>query len=221
VSGSRGGALAAVDHLLLAAPDLDAGIDWLAARTGARAAPGGSHPGKGTRNALAALGPRCYLEVLAPDPAQPDARSSLRDLTRVDAPTLARWAAVGRDLDAFAGRLRATAPTGVTVDGPLAGARTHPDGVTLRWRTLSVRGAPVAALGGVVPFFIEWDAGTRHPAEDAPPLGALTDVWLVSPDPDGARGLLGWLELGLPVEQGATEGLVARIATPRGELVLR
>lgn len=40
----------AVDHLLLGTRDLDAGIDWVAQRTGVTAVIGGSHPGRGTHN---------------------------------------------------------------------------------------------------------------------------------------------------------------------------
>jgi hypothetical protein len=79
----------------------------------------------------------------------------------------------------------------------------------------------VTALGAIVPFFIEWDAGTPHPATDAPPLGALTDLVLTHPDPAAARRLLAWLELPFEVHLAAAPGLVASVATPRGELVLR
>ena len=90
-------AVSAVDHLLLGVSDLDRGIAWLEKRTGVRAAVGGSHPGMGTRNALAALGGRRYLEIIAPDPAQ-TAFNFRIEVGKLSEPRLIPWACGTNDI---------------------------------------------------------------------------------------------------------------------------
>jgi hypothetical protein len=63
--------LSSVDHLVYATPDLERGIREIESQLGIRASPGGQHPGRGTRNALVALGPSAYLEIIGPDVEQP------------------------------------------------------------------------------------------------------------------------------------------------------
>src|SRR5262245_43560826 len=88
-----------VDHLVYAVPNLDAAVADLERRLGVRATPGGQHQGRGTRNALIALDADSYLEILAPDPAQPvPAGGRWFGVDPAVPARLAGWAAKGSDL---------------------------------------------------------------------------------------------------------------------------
>ncbi len=83
--------LGRIDHLVYATPDLKLGIDKLEKLLGVHATPGGQHLGLGTRNALIALGPLTYLEIVGPDPEQPKpARPHWFGIDELEAPRLAR-----------------------------------------------------------------------------------------------------------------------------------
>ena len=96
-----------LDHILLGCSDLDRGIAFVEEHTGVRAAFGGVHPARGTQNALLSLGERRYLEIIAPDRAQPDAKNPLVTyLKKLSEPRLVNWAAHPGDLAGFAKKLR-------------------------------------------------------------------------------------------------------------------
>ena len=75
-----------------------------------RAAFGGVHPGRGTRNALLSLGertrlelnPRRYLEIIAPAPEQSGAPDHY-GLLKLTEPRLVGWAAHPGDLNDLSG----------------------------------------------------------------------------------------------------------------------
>ncbi len=204
-----------VDHLIVAAPDLDAAVDALERRLGVRAAPGGSHPGRGTRNALIGLGPNRYLEIVGPDPDQPAPEGARwLGVDAATAPRLVSWAAKGLDLDRISVAAKAR---GVDLGPVSSGSRVTPTGVVVRWRVTAVESRPG---DGLLPFFIHW-GDSIHPAE------ALSrDVSLVSlrgehPDPAAVRALLDAAELPLEVSRGPAPALVAELRTPRGLVELR
>jgi len=204
---------ALLDHILLGCHDLDDGIAFVEERTGVRAAFGGVHPGRGTRNALVSLGERCYLEIIAPDPNQtdipPSAAPQLSRIRQLTTPRLIGWAAHPGDLQAFGKKLR---ESGIAVHGPLPGSRTRADGRVLSWKTLVL----ADDRQGLLPFFIEWDAASPHPSADSPKGCRIERFAVAGPDPGEFSRIFERLGIEAPVASNATSQLQARIASPKG-----
>lgn len=199
-----------LDHILLGCSDLDRGIAFVEEHTGVRAAFGGVHPGRGTQNALLSLGERRYLEIIAPDPAQPDAKNPLVTyLKKLSEPRLVNWAAHPGDLAAFAKKLR---EAGVAFEGPTPGSRKRPDGSVLKWQTLTLKDNASWTL----PFFIEWSADSLHPSADSPKGCSLLQFAAGTPDPAALAKQTTLLGLDLPIVKAEKPQLRATIAGPKG-----
>src|SRR5438270_6523442 len=127
------GGLSRIDHVLLGVNDLEKGIEELERITGVRAVFGGAHPGRGTQNALIALGEHHYLEILAPNPEERGNQEAgeLRGLTAL---TPIGWAVRAEDLTALRDSLKSQ---GVATEEIRPGGRNRPDGTRLSWKTLS------------------------------------------------------------------------------------
>ena len=130
-----------VDHLVYATPDLGLGIDRVERLLGIRATPGGQHPGAGTRNALIALGPTAYLEIVGPDLEQPEpGQPRWFRIDELDEPRLVTWAAKSDAID----RIRNEAQRlGIGLGDTVAGSRRRNDGVLLVWRYTNPRAIPL------------------------------------------------------------------------------
>jgi hypothetical protein len=198
-----------LDHIILGINDLDRGVAWVEQRTGVRAIFGGVHPGRGTRNALLALGPSCYLEIIAPDPLQSSPTWFTQVLTLPD-PRLIAWAVHTSNLTALA---QEALGVGFYIDGPHDGARSRPDGKILSWKLFRLRDD----RGGLLPFFIEWGRDSIHPAADAPSGCNLASFHLQSADAQELARVCQALAVEVPIEPGDTPRMVAHIASPRGE----
>ena len=205
-----------LDHILLGVSDLDHGIAWMEERSGIRAVFGGVHPGRGTRNALLSLGPRRYLEIIAPDPAQkgsgPD-QGLPEQLRAMQEPRLIEWAAHTNDLGAL---VQKAAAAGIAIAGPRNGSRARPDGKMLRWRSFSLQDD----LSGALPFFIEWSRDSVHPSQDSPSGCVLLQFSVESPKAKDVAGAAGKLGLDVSVKSGSQTRLHARISGKKGEFDL-
>ena len=204
--------LTGLDHIIVGTDDLDRGVAWVEQLTGVRAIFGGVHPGRGTRNALLALGPSCYLEIIAPDPQQSSPTWFTQVLTMPE-PRLIAWAVHTPDLTALA---QGAVAAGFAIDGPHGGARSRPDGKILSWRLFHLRDD----RGGLLPFFIEWGGDSVHPSADAPSGCHLASFQLQAPDAQELTRGLQTLAVEVQVEPGEKPRMLARIASPRGKVEL-
>ncbi|MGB3736240.1 MAG: VOC family protein [Ilumatobacter sp.] len=216
--------MAVIDHLVYAVPDLAAAIDWFEEATGVRPAIGGSHDGMGTHNALVSFG-ESYLELIAPDPTQPDPPTSGLPrpfgLDDVLAP-----GGVGASLVGFAVRPE----DGETIDdvgdrmfdaghdpGPVADmSRLTPDGDRLAWQL-------TFPTERTLPFIIEW-GDTARPNTTQPGGVELDDFVIVHPRPFDLLPVIAALGLDItvtaPDADDQRSGLRATVTSDLGELHL-
>ena len=201
------------DHLVYAAPDLDKAVDKLTALLGVRPSAGGQHP-NGTHNALLSLNQSCYLEVIAPDPAQCSGESGeplAFGLDELHVGKLTTWAVLAPSLEEVAQAAQAAGyDPGVIVEG----GRTRPDGVELRWRTTKRPEAQESwppPGDGLVPFLIEWGEGTPHPAKTSTQGARLLELSLFHPRPAEVQPMLSALHIDILVAAGPAAAMRARL----------
>lgn len=203
-----------IDHLIYAHPDLDTAVATFRDRFGVEAGGGGKHPGRGTHNKLLALGPRTYLELIAPDPSQPPPATprpyGVEGITQDGG--LVGWAVAVDDIEtARTYALSYGFDPGPVVDGQ----REDPNGRLLRWRVTAN-----AQVAGPIPFLISW-GDTRHPAVDAPVGLTLRSLSVEHPRPSEIRTALAAMGADVEVRQAPLPALVARIDGPHGNGELR
>jgi hypothetical protein len=152
----RRSASLAIDHVVIAADDLDAAARALEAEHGLVSTAGGRHPDWGTANRIVPLG-AAYLELVAVVDETTAGSSALGSwVAGASAGVLQPlgWAVRTDELDDAALRLGLTAAPG---------SRLREDGQTLRWR---LAGVERAAEEPALPFLIEWEPGTPLPGSN-------------------------------------------------------
>lgn len=204
-----------LDHLVYATPDVDATIADLEAKLGVRAAIGGRHVGRGTRNALLGLSEFSYLEIIGPDSSQLGVnRPRWFGIDSLTTPRLVTWAIQLGDVERVMGD---SARSGVVLGKITHGSRETPDGSVLRWRLTE----PSAMIDdGLVPFLIDWGT-SRHPATAAPRGVSLRSMYGEHPDPERVMRDVAAVSASLSVVRAPQAALVATLVGKRGEVELR
>lgn len=156
-----------VDHVSYAAEHdgLHATAERLGKLIGVTPVDGGCHPRFGTRNVILPLANSRYVEVVEvlDHPASDKAPfgQAVRARSELGGGWLG-WVVRVDDITAVEQRLGRSSAEGF---------RRSPNGDELRWRQLGVKGL---IADPQLPFYVEWDAATRHPSGDGP-----SDVHLV------------------------------------------
>lgn len=195
-----------LDHLVIAATDLDEGARWVEERVGMPLEAGGRHVTFGTHNRLLSLGPDCYLEVISVDPAAP--RPDRPRWFELDSPAMRERLGAGPALVHWVVRVDSVDE----IADPLELSRGDN-----RW----VIGVPAdgrMTLGGLAPSRILW----RSP----PPSTTLPDkaihlesLVVSSEEPAQLSALVADVDGPVKVQRGAS-GLVATLTTPAGTVTL-
>jgi len=170
----------ALDHLVVACRDLEAGAAWCEATFGVPPQAGGRHALMGTHNLLLSLSsgryPKAYLELIAidpeaPAPAQPrwfDLDDASLQAAIATTPRLVHWVARSDDVEATVAALRVVdADPGRVVTAE----RMTPRGM-LRWR-ITVPGDGRRPSAGAMPLWIEWSG--VHPSDALPASGIVIE----------------------------------------------
>lgn len=206
-----------MDHLVYGAPDLEEAIEQLADRTGVRARPGGRHLAYGTHNALLALGPDVYLEILAPDPRRAaDVAPTIFGLAARTHPGLAGWVARVDGPADMERRLARGREAGIDLGSPQAGRRATPTGEILRW---ALTDPHAHAFDGAVPVLVDWGT-TPHPSQTAPAGLRLVSLAASHPRDVELEAALAAIGADIAVTRAPEPALAAILEGPKGRLTL-
>jgi hypothetical protein len=207
-----------IDHVVITAPDLAAGVDFIRGALGVTPQVGGEHPLMGTHNYFLKLGEKVYLEVISVNPrAAHPARPRWFRLDEPDSvrvPRLATWIARTDDIHA------AVAASLV----PLGNVEPMSRG-TLNW-LITIPKDGSLPLQGLAPTLIQWPPET-HPTKTLQDLGcSLIQLEGFHHEAEKVRNVLE--SIGFQGEfsvsslpPGELPYLVAHIRTPAGMRELR
>lgn len=206
-----------LDHIVIAAGSLEAGVSYVEARLGVRVPEGGKHPLMGTHNCLMQIGDGAFLEIIAIDPDAPEpSRPRWFNLDSPDVqasilerPRLHTWV-LRTDNIADAVAASPISP------GPIEEGRRGD-----RVWNITIPQDGSMPEDGLFPTLIEWPDFTG-PASGMADLGCRLEA-LKATHTEPERLTVALADIGaeslIEIEQG-TPGLLAVIESPKGQVTL-
>ena len=227
-----------IDHLVVVAANLDAGVQWCETTLGITPAPGGEHELYGTHNRLFKMAtptfPLAYLEIIAinPEAVRPAKKRPTRWFDMDEAalqaavatePRLVHFVASTPDLQAARMALRMLA-----IDrGPAVHASRKTSKGVLNWQ-ISVRADGQRLFQGTLPSLIQWGKPLAteplklHPRNSLPRSGvSLQSLAVQHPSADKLQAAYDALGLAPVTITEGEPNLVATLNTPKGTVKLQ
>jgi chemotaxis protein histidine kinase CheA len=187
-----------LDHIVLAAPDLDEAIKEFETKTGLAPVVAGTIKGLGIRCARVSFSDATYLEIIAPDPNGPGPIGELiKKMKLTDAVPFhyAIRTSKAEELKDEVGKFGYT-PDHITMFG------AKKDGTPKKWEMLYLYGHK---LGGICPFFINW-SNSDHPCATLPVIGNLKKFTIRAPSDDPIHKLFEHIDVeGVNIESGSAK----------------
>lgn len=185
-----------LDHVVLAAPDLQEAMKEFENMTGIKPSVVGSLRGLGTKSARVGLDNNAYIEIIAPDPKNSGPigaalASELEEGTLVPYHYAIRSSEVAEMKDEYVPNELGWQPDHISMFG------ASPDGTPRKWEMLFMYGHQ---LGGCVPFYIDWGE-CDHPTASIPEVGALKTFVVRAPGGHKVHDLLSKIS-GITVQEG-------------------
>lgn len=202
-----------LDHIVVTAPTLALGVNYVRQSLGVTPQMGGEHPRMGTHNCFLKLGEKIYLEVISVNPGAPSPQRprwfGLDQVGPDEFPRLATWVARTDDIKATV----SASPIPLGSVEQMTRDRLH-------WHiTIPENGS--LPCHGVAPTLIQWPPG-MHPTATLEDLGCSLDrLDCFHPDAERLSAILAAIGFDgqvypRPLQPGARPYLVAHIRSAVG-----
>lgn len=203
-----------IDHLVVMAPDLDAGSDYIFQQLGIKPQAGGTHVRMGTHNRLLSLGDSLYLEIISIDPYSFTIdRPRWFELDKQSAdvkPRLITW--VVRTNDIY--KAAASSPVSLGKIEPMSRGDLH-------W-LITIPPDGSLPFNGMLPVLIQWQT-TVHPASRlAESNCSLVQLEIFHPQAEAINKFLKEMSFSgkISIQDASEPKLSATIKTSKGVVTL-